>query len=220
MTLIYRFAGLSRILTTLFLIGIAAFVSLPEARADLIVSTQSVTVSAGSSGNGLDVELSNTGPSAVTIGAFSFGVTTANSGISFTGANVSTLTPYIFAGDSLFGPDITISSGQALMASDLFDISFNGASIASGSTVGLGHLLFDVAPGAGSGVFPATLVAFPTTSLADDQGIDVPIQTFSSGNITIGAAAAPEPSSWSALAFGIALVLIYESRRRSYSKSY
>ena len=201
----------SRLFTKVLLIGIAAFVCASNARADLIVSAGLATVNAGSSGNGLDVELTNTGPSAVTIEAFSFGITTANSAIAFTEANVSTSMPYIFAGDSEFGPDIAVTTGQTLTASDL-DVSFAGVSLAPGAVAGLGHLLFDVASDAAPGATPVTLLTFPTTSLADDQGNDVAIQMLSPGEITIVSSTVPEPSSLPMAAAGIALVLIFAKR--------
>src|SRR5438094_451649 len=88
--------------------GVAACLLGPAtARASLVVSVQSVIATAGSLANGIDVELSNSGPSALTISGFSFGISIANSDISFTDANISTAAPYIFGADSLFGPDLT-----------------------------------------------------------------------------------------------------------------
>ena len=75
--------------------------------ADLVISVGSVTADGGSTGNPLDVDLTNTGPSAVPIGGFSFGVSIANPNVSFTDANTSTAAFYIFTGNSLFGPDLT-----------------------------------------------------------------------------------------------------------------
>lgn len=177
--------------------GVAACLLGPAtARANLIVSVQSVTAKAGSSANGLDVELTNLGPSALMIAGFSFGISIANSNISFTDADTSTAAPYIFDGNSLFGPDLTGPvSGQSLSTSDLFSIPLSGVTLNAGTTVGLGHILFDVAPGAGNGSFPVGLALFPTTSLSDEFGNDIPIDTLSSGRITIMPAAAPEPSS-------------------------
>lgn len=218
MTFPCRLISFSRNITKLCLICVATFMAAPQVHADIVLSIQSVTVSAGSSGNGLDVELTNTGPSALAIGGFSFGITTPNSSISFTDANVSTSAPYIFFADSLFGPDIATATGQSLIASDVFDVPFGGASLASGSTVGLGHLSFDVTAGAAPGLFPVTALAFPVTSLADANGNDVPIQTLSPGTITIQAATVPEPSSLPLLATGIALLIICERKRRSGTK--
>lgn len=106
------------------------------------MTVQSVTVNAGSTGNLLDVALTNTGPSDVIVEGFSFGISTANPGINFTSATTA-LAPYIFVSDSFFGPRIDTANGAALIVSDL-DSTFLGVTVTAGSTVGLGHVLFDV----------------------------------------------------------------------------
>jgi hypothetical protein len=181
-----------------------------------MVFVQSVTAAAGSSGNGIDVELSNLGLAPVTIGGFSFGISNANSDISFTGATTSTVDPYIFGSDSLFGPILAgPQSGQTISTSDLFDIPFSGFTLNAGTTVGLGHVFFDVAPGAAGGPFPVDLASFSTTSLADASGNNVPIDFLTSGQITITAEAVPEPSSLPALLCCVAVVAVMVGRRRS-----
>jgi len=176
---------------------------------------QSVTATAGSSANGIDVELSNLDPLAVTIGGFSFGISIANLDISFTGANTSTAAAYIFGTDSVFGPILTgPTSGQSLATADLFIIPFSGVTLDSGTTVGLGHVLFDVSPNAASGSFPVDLALFPTTSLSDESGNDVPIDTLSNGLITIKPEAVPEPSSLSMFLSGVAVVAVMVGGRR------
>jgi hypothetical protein len=188
------------------------------AHASSIVLAQSVIASSGSSGNGLDIELTNSGASAVTIGGFSFGISIANADISFTDANTSTSASYIFGTDSLFGPDLTgPTSGQSLSTSDLFDIFFAGVTLNPGTTVGLGHVLFDVAPGAASGSFAVQLAFFPTTSLSDESGNNIAIDTLSNGLITITTPAAPvvpEPSSFSLLFSGVVASAVMMVRRR------
>ena len=187
-----------------------------SAKADLVISVQSVSAVAGSSGNGIDVDLTNTGPSAVTISAFSFGISIANPDISFTDANTSTTAAYIFGANSLFGPDLTgPTSGQSLFTSDAFDVPLAGFSLSAGSSAGLGHVLFDVAPGAASGLFPVNLSLFPTTSVSDASGNDIPIGMLSSGSITItSSAVVPEPSTTVPLAFGVAVLWVVRVRRR------
>ena len=125
----------------------------------------------------------NTGPSSVDIAGFDLKLTIASSDITFTDlTTATTLAPYIFGSDSAFGPDIATSvAANVILASDL-DAS-GQISLASGATVGVGHLLFDVsASGAGS----YTLSAAPAgTNFSDLNGSDVPIDQFGVGTITI-----------------------------------
>jgi hypothetical protein len=184
-------------------------------RADGILSAQSVVATPGSSSNSLDIDLTNSGPSAITIAAFSFGISTANPDISFTDANISTTAPYIFGGNSLFGPDLTgPTSGQSLITSDIFSIPLSGITLNSGTTVGLGHIIFDVAGTATGGVFPVSFASFPATSLSDPDGNDISIDTFLSGQITITTATVPEPSSSLLLLAGIVLVVGARAKRK------
>src|SRR5450631_1810049 len=92
---------------TLLSVLVLALLSLAApARADIILSVQSVAGAPGSSGN-FDVLLTNTGPSIQNIAGFAFELSTADTNITFTDVTTSTTTAsYIFAGDSLFGPDI------------------------------------------------------------------------------------------------------------------
>ena len=67
--------------------------------AGTIVSVQSVAATAGGSG-AFDVLLTNTGPFSISVAAFTFGISTTNSAISFTDGNTSTvLDGYVFAGN-------------------------------------------------------------------------------------------------------------------------
>ena len=176
---------------------------------------QSATAAVGSSGNGFDVQLTNSGPADVTIAGFTFGILTANVNISFTDANISTSAPYIFAGNSLFGPDLTgPTSGPSLSTSDVFAIPLGGATLGSGITVGLGRVLFDVSPAASAGVSPVTVAAFPLTSLSDAAAGNVAIQTLSPGEITITGVGVPEPAAMTTLLAGIALILGCAGKRR------
>jgi hypothetical protein len=180
------------------LLAMTAFtIGLTIAHASVIVSVQSVTVGPGSSGDGFDVLLTNSGPSSITVGAFSFGITIADSMINFTDANTSTAVPYVLAGDSLFGPDLTgPTSGQSLISSDVALYPLSGGTLASGVTEGLGHILFNVAANAAPGQYAVSLGGYPTTSLSDPAGSVVSITTLTSGQITIASVSTvPEPSS-------------------------
>jgi hypothetical protein len=169
------------------------FVSVP-AQGGLIISAQQVTAAAGSSNNAIDVTLQNTGPSAVSIGGFAFEIVASSSAINFTSANISTAASYIFTGDSLFGPTISTLTGQTLDASDL-SASGLGTSLASGATVGLGHVLFDASVSA-SGIIVVNFTAFPATSLSDPNAADVAISSLNDGQITINTpTGTPAPST-------------------------
>jgi hypothetical protein len=185
-----------------------------SARAAVFLSVQPATAAAGSSGNAFDVDLINSGPANLTVGGFSFGIATANSNISFTDANTSTTDPYIFAGNSLFGPDLSgPTSGQSLSASDFYAIPGLGVTLGAGTTVGLGHVLFDVSPSATAGIFPVGFDVFPMTSLSDPSGNNINVDSLVSGEITItGGMAVPEPSSL--LLFLAAAILVVGLRLR------
>jgi hypothetical protein len=202
-------------------LGAAAFAlaGSPTARADLIVTVHSATADAGSVNNVLEVTLTNTGPAAATIGGFSFGVMTPpGAGVAFTEANISTTTPYLFAGHSLVVPVIHMTTGPSLQAADVFDIVDSGATLAPGQTVGLGRLLFDVAPGAGPGEVPVLLQSFATTSLSTPLGVDLPINALNQGRITIRSSAdtvIPEPTSLMLVALMSPVGALLVWRRRS-----
>lgn len=178
-----------------------------RAEATLIVSAVPVTASTGSSGNGFDIVLTNTGPASVGIGGFAVDISVAGgSGVTFTGANISTTDSYIFGAGGLFGPNIGVVSngGLSLSASDIFATPLSGVTIGSGVTVGLAHVLFDVASNANPGVVTVTISPFPTTNLSDFGGDDVPIDTLSNGSITLtGMTVVPEPSAMVLAAGGL-----------------
>src|SRR5438552_826527 len=91
------------------LVGMALLMS-RSANAALVISAQSTTAAAGSTGNSFDVFLTNTGPSSVTLGGFSFELQVGPN-ITITSVNISTsVAPYIFGGHSLFGPVISLDA--------------------------------------------------------------------------------------------------------------
>jgi hypothetical protein len=167
------------------------------ARADIVYFLQSVNASAGA----FDVLLSNTGASAVKLDGFAFEVTvTTPSGPAVTLTNATTATtasPYIFAGNSLFGPDITLATsngGKTLDASDAYSVVNTDISLASGATVGLGHVIFSAA-GLTSTATVSFTGGFPTNSLGDHLSNNIPITTFKTGTISPTSSSVPEPSA-------------------------
>lgn len=178
------------------------------ARADLIISAGSSVAAPGSTGNSFDVDLTNTGPSAVTLGAFSFGLLLSDTDITLTEANIDTASPYIFLADSFFGPLISTTVGSSLVASDL-ELSGMGVTVGSGATVGLGHVLFNVASSATTGSFDVAFSGWPATSLSDALENDVPVTIVRSGSIRIESV--PEPAT-AFVAAGLLLFALFCSR--------
>lgn len=177
------------------------------AAADLIVSVSSVPLALpGSTGNLLEVDLTDTGSSAVDVGSFTFGIGTNDPRITFTSADTSTTSPYIFDGHSFvqdFGVSLNTSSGPSLVGSDLSD-SLASTTVGAGDTVGLGRVFFDVSNGPGPAAVVPVVLDPNNTSLADDLGNPVPIDTLSNGSITLLGTSVPEPSSL--VLFGLGLL--------------
>ena len=141
-------------------------------RAAPIVSVQPVTVNAGSTGDALDVTLTNTGSTpTVPIAGFSFeiNVTEYRRSLSPQSTPAPPRQPTFFGSNSTFGPDITIpvsslESGSAMTCTR--SPPPRGISVGANSTVGLGHVFFNVSSTA-SGMIPVTLFGLNTvTNLA------------------------------------------------------
>ena len=165
----------------------------------MIISATTVTAAAGSTGDFFYVNLTNTGPSSQNIAGFSIGISVTPA-ITLTGGNESTVSPYIFSGDSgdaVFSlPLVTSSPGQTLQASD-FSNSGAGDTLASGATVGLAMITFNVAGGTSAGPITITIsttCGTPCSSLSDSLAANVPF-TVTNGTINVTASAVPEPST-------------------------
>ena len=139
----------------------ALFASAP-AHANMVLTLISVGAAAGSTGDSFDVTIQNTGTSAQNIASFSLGLSVVDTHITFTGGNESTALTYVFNGDSfdtIFAfPYTTLPppNGQQVEGSDLSN-SGAGTSIAAGATLGLGHILFDVAANTSAGPIAVTI---------------------------------------------------------------
>ena len=203
-----------RCLVSVAVTGVLMCTGLP-ARGGIVVSVQSVSASAGTSGNTLEVDVTNTG-APVDIASFSFEISVApGSGVSFTGADINTSTTYIFAGNSAFGPNIDTLTGTTLDASD---IAVSGSTtLGTGATLALGRALFSVAFSAPLGAAAVSFTGFPATSLSAMDLSDIPIDTLSNGTITITpATAVPEPATLvtaSLALLGIGGILLIRSKR-------
>ena len=174
-------------------VALALCASVP-AQASVILSAGKVTANAGSAGNAFDVTLINTGPTAIVLGGFSLEVSVADADVSFTFASTATALPYVFAGDSLFGPDIGASSpGQTFDASDACVLC--ASTIAAGATVGLAHILFDVLAGAQSGPLTVSIAASPATSLSNPAGGELAATPIDGTVVIDGETSIPEPST-------------------------
>jgi hypothetical protein len=193
------------------LTGAALLLSLP-AKGSSILSIESVSGAPGSTGT-FEVLLTNTGASPQNIAAFNFELTTSDTNITFTGVSTST-TPatYIFP-SSFFGPNITtFATGQSVEAGDV-DATFAGTNVGSGATYGLGNVSYSIAAGAvNGGIADIVFAAFPSSSLSDSGGNNVPF-TAESGTITSESSSVPEPSTTLPLG-GALLAVAWLIRRR------
>jgi hypothetical protein len=186
--------------------GLLLATALP-ARAGIIVSVESVSANAGTTGNTLEVDVTNTGPNAVDIAAFSFEISVpSGSGVTFTGADTSTsMNPYIFTGNSFFGPQIGTPSGTPLGTTlDASDLATSGSTtLSTGETLALGRVSFDVAGSAPNGPVTVSFSGFVPASLSDPNQNTIPIDTLTNGTITISQGAVPEPSSLVSATLGV-----------------
>ena len=205
-------AKLSRLIGSVAAAALCALLANSPAQAGLILSLNPGTTNAASPSTNqfFDVVLFNNTPS-VGIAGFSFGLNVSSSNLVFTGA--TTASPgYVFAGDSLFGPDIrTSADGQSVLASDL-TASGNNVSLAANTTYTLGRVFFSILAGTPAGLIPVIFDA-QATSLSDSQGGAVAIGTIQNGNVNIPASTAvPEPGTF-ALVLGIVPALAILRKR-------
>jgi hypothetical protein len=171
--------------------------------ADLIMNVQSVIDAAGSTGDTLDVTMTNTDPFAITnLYSFDFGLSGPGTfNLIFTGASTTTLATYIFSGNSQFAPDIARSMlpNQAVFVGDNV-LLLIGGSIGAGATVGLAHITFNLSPTAPPGPIPLTVFKDLDSLLRLDDS-PVPFSVVN-GTVTV-TSATPEPAT--SVLVGVAL---------------
>jgi hypothetical protein len=191
----------------------ASLLSLLPTQAAVIVSATSVSANAGDTNDALDVFLTNTGPSSISVDGFNFEITVSGTDVTFTSTTTATTVgPYIFGADSLFGPVIsTLSPGQTMDGSDID--ALGAVTIGSGATVGLGHVFFNVNPAAAPQTAAVTFVP-AGTALSDVNGGPVNINTLTPGTITI-LSSVPEPATFGMLGFVLAGFCVRLRTRKS-----
>jgi hypothetical protein len=200
--------------TRFALFGLACLAAVNSAKGTTLFGIQSAFAASGSTNNALDVFISNLGPSSVDIGGFSWEITVSGADVTLNSATTATVLPYIFEGNSAFGPVISTSSpGQTMDASDIVATINSSTTIGAGQTFGLGRLFFDVAPSALENEV-LTLDFNPSnSSLSDADGNPIPIDTFQSGTITI-VASVPEPRTGITLSSLLVVFAIWRMIKR------
>jgi hypothetical protein len=170
------------------------------ARAGLVLGIAADTATPGSSSNSFDVTLTNTGMNGLNIAGFSFELTTTSGDVTFSAVNVYTQSAsYIFGANSEFGPDVTLSaSGGTVSASDNYIVPNEGATLASGQTLDLGHVLFALAQNAASTPIQLMFSDYPDTGVNAADGYQYMDVSFAAPDaliIPVGATVVPEPAS-------------------------
>jgi hypothetical protein len=181
--------------TLLPLAALGLGVSPGPAGAAAIIAVGSSTAAAGQTGS-FDVVLTSTGGS-FNVSAFSVELSVpASSGITFTGASVSTTTAgYLFS--TLQLPPLTFATFPTtdFIASDASATAPFFVNVLPGQTYGLEHVTYSVASGTHTGVVPLSLVNLGVNTQLLDVSDSVIASSGSSGSITVGGTSVPEPSS-------------------------
>jgi hypothetical protein len=186
--------------------GVAMIDASVYASTSYSISPTTLSAHPGDVGDSFDVLFTNSGPGSLSVAGFAFEVSVADPDITLAGADFSTnVSPYIFAGDSfdqinslpLNYVNVDGYSPQILDASDVTNDSA-GLTVASGSSVDLGRVLFNVASPAQAGQFGVSFTGEVTTvananNLATPGGAGIAVDSFSGGTISVSAV--PEPAS-------------------------
>jgi hypothetical protein len=190
---------------------LAALLCCTPARANLLFSVQDVSAIPGSAGDQFDILLTNPGPDPMDISGFSFEVSASSADVTFEEATTATVTePYIFDGNSYFGPITSYSSpGQLLDASDIVATPNSFTTVAPGETLGLGLAIFDVDSAAAPGSIGLEFNV-ANSSLTDGDGNPITVFDTQNGSLDI----VPEPGTLGSVAFALVLLGIGAIVRR------
>ena len=180
-----------------------------SAHAGLIFGITTNVANPGSLSNSLDVTLTNTGTSSADdalIAGFSFEITAASTDVTFNGVSTSTSSvPYIFAGNSLYGPDINLgigAGGQSISAGDNYAPTNADITLAHGQTIGLGFVSFELSPTTPLNPIHVSFTAHPTTGVNDSTGFQYAFVLPGNAQIDV-TSAVPEPSTLVTLGVGM-----------------
>ena len=192
-----------------FLFAIALTVIPARASLSFSIDQVSSTLTQGDIGDMIEVIMTNS--ASFNANSFTLEITSDNPGVTFTQVTTGTSHPYVFAGNSLFGPDITSSPGTTLDGGDATATPPFADITLAPSTYGMGLVFFNIDPGAATG--PVTFsFGNAAVNVFSDAGGDTITPSLNSLQLNIQAAAVPEPSALLPLA-ALALAAGFRLRR-------
>jgi hypothetical protein len=169
------------------------------------------TTAAGSSG-AFDLLLQNNTDIDVDISAFDAILEVAlNSGLTFTGVDALTSSPYIFGTvqteplGSILNPPVTVSLSD--------DKGAGSQTVTPGQTVGLGHIYYTLDPSTPTGTIDV-LFALNSPNIYDSIPSPITPLDVTGGVITVSGTAVPEPSTFVLVGAACAIAGIRSLRRR------
>lgn len=212
-----------RIRRAFAIVGLGCFIAAISAQASVILTMQTVMATAGSTGNSLQITLTNDDPVfSIDVSGFNFLIHSTSPNINFTSALFNTAFPYIFAGNS-FDEDnmlpLNTSSGQSLAASDSADNVPTFTTVGPGATFGIADILFDIAPNALNGFDAIVFDTDPAnTSVSDQNGMAIQIASFVNGGVITSSV--PEPAGQWLMVGGLAFLTLWRQGKNLLRKRF